>query len=240
LVAFVFAASLALPSLVCAVRPIYWPGRYAIIALPGIAAVLGAVLAEAAPRPLLSGVCLLFLGFGVATQIAQRNAAIDTQLPDGQSDRTTAAFLLQHAAPGDAVVFTSLTRAAADYYFARAHASGRFLEISFPQEVAGHLGWADSRVSPVRRAVLAAEAAAACDRLRQVAERGHKIWLYDGYSPQVNGILKEKLDAELALRQQYSLLGPYHSRILEYTINRQSIVASAVAGAFLAANDNFN
>ena len=240
LLAFVFAASLALPSLVCAVRPIYWPGRYTIIALPAIAAVLGAVLAEAAPRPLLSGVCLLFLGFGVATQIAQRKVAVDTQLPDGQSDRTTAAFLLQHAAPGDAVVFTSLTRAVADYYFGRAHASGRFLEISFPQEVAGHLAWADSRVSPARRVGLEAEAAATSDRLRRIVEEGHNVWLYDGYTAEVNEILKDKLDTALALRQEYPLNGPNHRRILEYTINRQRIVASAGAGALSAVNDNFN
>jgi len=216
LATLVLMASLAPPLLVCAVRPIYWPGRYAIIALPAIAALLGTVLAEVAPRPMLSGVCLLFLGFGVATHVAQREVAVDTQLPAGQSDRTTAAFLLKHAAPGDAVVFTSLTRAAAEYYFGRAHAADRFTEISFPQEVAAHLGWADSRVPPTRRAVLEAEAADAIRRLRQIADRGHKVWLYDGYSPEVNRILKEKLDAALALREQYSLVGPYHSRILEY------------------------
>ncbi|PWT97850.1 MAG: hypothetical protein C5B51_30550 [Terriglobia bacterium] len=226
--AFLFAASLAAPLLICAVRPIYWPGRYAIIALPAIAALIGIVLAESAPRALLAGVCLLFLGFGIATQFAQREIAVDTQLPAGQSDRTTAEFLLQHATPGDAIVFTSLTRAAADYYFRRAHAEERFVEISFPQEIAGHLGWADSRMPPERQGALQAEAASAGARLCGIAAAGHKVWLYDGYSPQINAVLKGKLDAALTRRREYPLLGPYHSRIVEYD-PPQSISASVAA-----------
>ncbi len=230
LLGVLLVAGLALPLLICAVRPIYWPGRYAIIALPAVAALLGTLLGKAAPRKLLAGICLLFLTFGVATHLAQREATIDTQLPAGQSDRTTAAFLLEHAAASDAVVFTSLTRAAADYYFARAHASSRFVEISFPGEVAKHLGWEDNQVSPERRIRLEAQAAAAAENLRRLAEQGHRIWLYDGYAPELNGILKEKLDAVLPPPEKYALSGPRHNRILAYGYPAASSARMAAGG----------
>jgi mannosyltransferase len=227
LLAVTLSASLAVPLLICAVKPIYWPGRYAIIALPALAALLGTTL-PALPRPLLSGLCLLLMGFEVATHVAQRDAVPEAQLPEGQSDRTTASFLLQHAAPGDVIVFTSLTRAAADYYFRRAQAGKRFVEISFPQEVAEHLGWANPTVQPARQAALEAEAAATTGRLREIAAAGRKVWLYDGFAAPVSGILKEKIDSEWTLQNAYALSGPYHRRILEYDY-RQSTPWSAPA-----------
>jgi hypothetical protein len=238
LLAFVFAASLALPLMVCIVRPIYWPGRYAIIALPAIAPLLGTVVVEFAPPSLVAGICILFLGLNAASQIARRDVTADTQLPAGQSDRTSAEFLLQHAAEGDAVVFmtvawsnpprASLTRGVADYYFGRANASGRFVEISFPQKMEGYLGWRGARALPAHRAELDAEAAALIDRLRRIAADGHHVWLYDGYTAGANELLRASLDAALTRRNEYPLLGPNHRRLLEYS-EPQGITAEAIS-----------
>ena len=165
LLSLLFAVSLAIPLIVSLARPIYFPGRYAVIALPPLAALLAAVLSGLFPRVLLPLLCFPLLAFEVANQVAHRDDLLDADTTAGQSDRTTARFLLQHAAPGDVLVFTSLTRPAADYYLHRAHAQGRFVEISFPNENETHPGWADSVVAPDRRDALESEAAATATRL---------------------------------------------------------------------------
>lgn len=210
------AVSLAVPLLVSTVRPIYWPGRYAIIVCVPLAALLGTLLTSTLRRPLLAGLCLAILLLQTGVHIQGRELAPDAQLPPGQSDRATAQFLLTHAAAGDVVVFTSLSRAAADYYLRRAHAASRFVEISFPAEVATHLGWIDGTVSPVRQVSLQDEAAAETLRIHRLADSGAHIWVYDGSTPKVSRILRDRLDQTLTLRREFSLEGPYHQRLLEY------------------------
>ena len=233
-----FAATLALPLLASWARPIYWPGRYAIIALAPLSAVLGVVLSSTIPRPILPLAALLLLVFGVTQQLAHRNDTPEADLEAGQSDRTTAQFLLSHAAPGDAIVFTSLTRAAADYYFRRSHAADRFVEISFPAETAQHLGWLDLGFSPDRRGRLETEAAAIVSRLQQLEAAGRKVWMYDGYARQVSSVLKLKLDAANAPPHVYPLRGPYHQRILAYFAQLAPVAASVNASLVLLTEFN--
>src|SRR6185436_15510714 len=109
-----------------------------------------------------------------------------------------------------------LTRAAADYYFRRAGAAGRFTEISFPREVAEHLGWLDLSLPPARQAALEAEAEGIIAGLQPVAARGGAIWVYDGYALNVSAILRQRLDAEFRRSAEHPLEGPYHHRLLEY------------------------
>jgi len=210
-----FVVSAAVPLAVSFVKPIYWPGRYLIIALPPLAAILGSVLA-AAPRALAAAAGLLVLSLQVPAHIAARELVPEAPLPPGQSDRTTARFLLDRAAAGDAIVLTSLTRAPADHYFNRAGAASRFEEFSFPADTATHLGWMDPGVSPERRTVLEAEANALAAHLRSLASDGRTVWVYDGGAPNVTSILVRELDGKLRLRAAHALQGPYHKRILEY------------------------
>jgi len=214
--AVMFAASAALPLAISFVKPIYWPGRYLIVALPPLAAMLGAVLASARLRAPVAAVGILLLAFQVQAQIAARDQMPDARLPSGQSDRTTAQFLLARGQTGDAVVFTSLTRAAADYYFQRAGAAERFREFSFPADTATHMGWMDPAVTDARRAALEAEAASLIAQLRAPVAAGRSVWVYDGYAADVNAILIRHLDEAFGLHQIHVLEGPYHKRILEY------------------------
>jgi uncharacterized membrane protein len=212
----IFGVCIAAPLLVSLVKPIYWPGRYTIIALPALAALLGSVLPAITPRPLLVVVCIALLAFQAVDHVANRASVPESTLPAGQSDKTTAEFLLGRAAAGDAIVFTSLTRAAADYYFRRAGAAGRFVEINFPAEVAAHLGWMSMALTPDRSSHLETESALTCAALERVAARGGTVWLYDGYAPSITGILKQKLDLALTLRNRYALQGSFHTSLLEY------------------------
>ena len=214
--AAMFAASVALPLAISFVKPIYWPGRYLIVALPPLAAILGAVLAGARMRALVAAAGIFLLALQVQAHIATRDQMPDAQLPPGQSDRATAEFLLKRAQPGDAIVFTSLTRAAADYYFQRAGAAQRFREFSFPADTATHMGWMDPVVTGARRPALDQEAAALIAQVRAPVAAGRSVWVYDGYAAGVNVTLIQHLDDAFGLHQIHVLEGPYHKRILEY------------------------
>lgn len=214
--AVIFGVSVAAPLLVSIAKPIYWPGRYTIVALPALAALLGSVLPAITPRPLLAVVCIALLAFQVGDHVANRASVPESTLPAGQSDKTTAEFLLRRAAAGDAIVFTSLTRAVADYYFRRAGAAGRFVEINFPAEVAAHFGWMSVALTPDRRSHLESESALTCAALERVAAGGGTVWVYDGYAPAITEILKRKLDRALTLHNRYALQGDFHTSLLEY------------------------
>jgi hypothetical protein len=136
--------------------------------------------------------------------------------PPERSDRATARFLLEHASPGDAIVFTSLTRPVTDYYFGRAGAAGRFVEISFPAELVAHPGWSEDRVAPEKRALLEPEAAAAAQQLQRLAAGGKRVWFYDGAEGNAGDLLKQELNARLTLLNAYPRAGLAYRRILRY------------------------
>jgi hypothetical protein len=211
-----FAVSVAAPLAISFVKPIYWPGRYLIIALPPLAAVLAAILAAARMRALVAVAGLLLVGMQAAAQIEGHDRVPHAPLPAGQSDRVTAQFLLGRASEGDAVILTSLTQAAADYYFERAGAAQRFREFSFPADTATHMGWMDPVVTDSRRAALETEAVALVGQLRGLVAGGRTVWVYDGSAADVNAILIEQLDGAFGLHQIHVLEGPFHTRILEY------------------------
>jgi hypothetical protein len=159
------------------------------------------------------------LALDVAAQVRLRAINPETDLPAGSSDKATAQFLLDHAHPGDALIFTSLSRPAVDYYLHRAHAESRFVEIGFPRENAAHIGWRDATATGQRAVLLRAEAAGVVERLKGLDGR---TWVLYGYDPAVSGILKEHLDAALALRRTYEEPGPFHTAVLEYSLGESS------------------
>ena len=151
--------SLAAPLIVSVVKSIYWPGCYTIIGLPPLAVLLGSIVVWSAPRPGLVLSCYAVLLASAAAHIMMPAYQWDPDLRAGQSDKATTQYLVQHAEVGDVLIFTSLSRAAVEYYLHRFHAEGRFVKISFPDEVRTHLGWRDNRAMLQRRDSLALEAA---------------------------------------------------------------------------------
>jgi mannosyltransferase len=206
-----FAVSLATPLLVSVVTPIYWPGRFTIIGLPPLAAFLGSAVARSAPRPWLVLVCYTVLLSSAAAHVSRNS------LPEGQSDRATTHYIAQHAEPGDVIIFTSLSRTAVDYYLHRFHAAGRFVEISFPDEIRTHPGWRDTRAMLQRRDRLALEAAQVMTTLEDLTRGGERrIWLFYGMDRPVSDILKEQLDRQFTLQEQKDLQGSLYDRVLIY------------------------
>jgi 4-amino-4-deoxy-L-arabinose transferase-like glycosyltransferase len=210
------ATCVAVPLMVSIFKPIYYPGRYTTVALPPLVVLLGAVLSRFVPRVPALVLCLVMLAGAGAAAVLTRGGTTFPNLPPEQSDRTTAAYLAGHAARGDAVVFTSLTRPTADYYFTRLGASGRFFETSFPREIDDHGGWRDNRAMLARREALRAEASGLATRLAQLAREGHRVWLYYGLDREVSDILKPMLDEKLLLTSRHALRGPCHNFLIEY------------------------
>jgi hypothetical protein len=205
--------SLAVPLAISAFKPIYWPGRYTIIALPPLAFAIGTTLSRLANRTVLAALCFTILALDVVEHVRTRDINPETGQPAGSSDNATAQFLLRNAQPGDALIFTSLSRTAVDYYLHREHAESRFVEICFPSENATHIGWRDATATGPRVARLRAEAAGVIDRLKESPGR---VWVLYGYDPAVSEILKAQLDGNLIFRKETPLPGPFHTVALEY------------------------
>jgi uncharacterized membrane protein len=206
-----FVVSLATPLIVSAVKPIYWTGRYTIIGLPPLAVLLGSAVARSAPRPWLVLLCYTVLWTSAAAHISRNSR------PAGQSDQATTQYIVQHAEPGDVIIFTSLSRTAVDYYLHRFHAEGRFVEISFPDEIRTHPGWRDPDAMLQRRDSLVLEAAQVMMRLEDLTRGGERrVWLLYGIDRPVSDILKEKLDRHFILQEQKDLQGSFYDRVLIY------------------------
>ena len=215
LLAVVLAACLFLPLLVSTIKPIYYPARYSTVALPVLASLLGGILAKFASRRYALLACTWILIASTAAHIRDRNQVGDGGLRPGQNDRTTAEYILQHAAAGDCIVFTNLTRPAADYYFRRAGRQDRFVEINFPEELSRHPGWLDRKGMLRNPDALREEAVRTAGYLAARAAAGEHIWVYDGL-PEVSEFLKSKLDAGLVLAERHNLQGPFHKELLVY------------------------
>jgi mannosyltransferase len=233
IVAVVFSVSLLLPLAVSVFKPIYWPGRYTIIALPPLAVLLGGVYGRLAPRPIAVAICALFLATGLWIHVRSRDQVPESATAEG-TDRATVEFLLAHARPGDAVVFTSLTRAAADYYLRRAGAARKFIEISFPMENARHPGWTDPSAAVHRRSAFEAEASEIVLRLRSVTSSGGRIWFYYGVDRRTADILKDRFEVNFAREADRPLSGPYHRGLLTYAAPQPSTKIFSVAAGLPA------
>jgi 4-amino-4-deoxy-L-arabinose transferase-like glycosyltransferase len=219
LLATCFVVSLALPLAISAFKPIFWPGRYTIIGLAPLALWLGWTLARSASKPVLAIFCYATLAIVVTAHLWSRDVNPESGVPETKSDKAAAQFLLQLAKPGDAVVFTSLSRPAIDYYLRRAGAGSRFLEFGFPSENSVHLGWGDLTLDDRRLPKLQAEAESTVTSLTGLAPAARIFVLYGAGLP-VGAILRDELDRRLRLQREIPVTGPYFTTVLEYSRDR--------------------
>ncbi len=181
-------------------RPVFWPVRHAAVAVPAVAAVLGAWLARVLVDRSLAAILAGVLALRAATHAAEGRMAA---LREPGSDRAAAAYLLEHAATGDAVIFAGLSGPAIQYYLRRGTVP---LDVRvYPAEQERHPAWIDpSRLSPD---ALEAEAAALAGSFR-----GRVVWLVGTEGDPV----AERLRARLAARpldQRVRLDGLFHDRL---------------------------
>lgn len=152
-------------------RPIYFLGRYEIMVLPLVIAVVA------------SGAVLLFpwrwatalmAGWAIVLAALSFNytSAVRRTYPEPTMARTLAPALR----PGDRVVFTGLFRATAEYYLRRVDAPP-YEGASFPPDVAEHLGWHFDDLYDVNDPALQEAARKNCPA------PGHRTWVVGSNDP---------------------------------------------------------
>jgi mannosyltransferase len=173
-----WVAALLPPLLISWWRPFFHP-RFTIVALPLLAVAMGCWGSRLRPRLVAAGLLSCAAIFGLAG--ARTGAVCDA--------RTAAHYLAARAGPGDTVVFTSLSRSAADYYLDRLAPTRRWHESTFPAEIDTHPGYEGDLANPARRASLEAEAH------RFASQAVPRVFLLHGYRPAVDHPLFSRLRA---------------------------------------------
>jgi mannosyltransferase len=213
----IFSLSIAVPLLVSLIKPIYWPGRYTIIALPSLAVLLGWLLAARVRPPLLAGFACVVLVSVLILQIVSRRDLIensDATLAYADSDQRAAELLALRIRPGDSLVFTGLSRASVQYYLQQFHRDQGITMISFPAVNAEHLGWSDDRPG---EDALAAEASQLTTRLAQSNVNGTAhFWILLGANPLADHVLLENMDQHFTALGILRCRGAFFSGVVIY------------------------
>lgn len=203
--------SLLVPLIISQVKPICVPGRTAIIALFPLVMLLGSLLGRFGNRFLVLALCSILLILFSNNFVTQRTT------PQKYSDRLTTEYLVRHADNNDILIFTSLSRAAVDYYLRLMKPNKDFIEISFPLEIASHLGWEDINGMLSRKPELENEANSIVSHIDTLVKNNDtKIWLFYGANTEIGGILKNRLDIRFSLKAEEDLRGSFYNRILVY------------------------
>jgi len=124
------------------------------------------------------------------------------QLSDG--DRALARAIASKARPGDAVVFTGLTRASVEYYLT--HCNTPATLFSYPREAAAHLGNLDTTAWAGQPALLRAELNSLEEELRACPPHA-QVFVVLTNEP-INDVLKDYLNL-LYERQHLEVLGKF-------------------------------
>jgi hypothetical protein len=209
-----FVASIASALAVCVFKPIYFPDRYTIVALPALSLLLGDALARFAPRVPLIVFSYALLALQVGMKIYMHNESGD--VPSAYSDRRTAEFIVKNIPRGDVLAFTSLSRLAVDYYLKRFDCVGCYREVSFPSEIDSHPSWRYLAIDAKKQQVHAAEARLLVEMWQKSGAQS--IWLLYGADVDISRPLREEIETHYTLEEEVPVEGPYHASILRYRL----------------------
>ena len=204
--------SIASALVVSVFKPIYYPDRYTIIALPALGLFIADALARFSQRTQLVVVCYIFLAAQVVMKIHLRDKA--ELVPRGHSDRRTAEFIFANVPHGDVLAFTSLSRLSIDYYLERFGCRSCYRETSFPTEIDQHPSWRFVTTDAHVRDAHIAEAKRLVDTWRVAGTSS--VWLVYGGDPDIGQLLKDEIEKHYMLQERIHLQGRYHLGILRY------------------------
>ncbi len=213
----IFALSIGVPLAVSVFKPIYWPGRYTIIALPSWAVLLAWRLGSTTRRPFLTGFAYAMMAVVLALHVVARRDMIENSeavLRYSESDKRAAEELNRRIQPGDNLIFTGLSRASVEYYLRLFHRDRDVTLISFPAENSEHLGWDARRVD---RAALETQARGLTERLSGPATgRPVRIWILPGSNPGANDILFNNLGRRFSFTGVLGVRGAFFPAIVVF------------------------
>jgi hypothetical protein len=178
------------PLLISQVKPIF-NSRLAIVGLHLFALTVGAIVGKRAKFLLPVG--LMALTASGLFFLHPGSTPCD--------NRSVADYLNQTVIDGDVVIFTSLTRLPIDYYLQRADTNSKLFETSFPAEIDKHPGYEGRINDPARRAAIELEAEELVDRIgkMQSSNQNLRIFFFHGFRPQIDSILKQRIDKQFEL-----------------------------------------
>jgi len=226
--ATIAVVSVLVPLLISYIRPIYWPGRYTMIALPAFATALGCSVARLAGRGMRLAFAYAVLLTVVVFHVQTRTLVFENSVnvsSEADSDKPAALALCQWARPGDTLLFTGLSRAGVEYYLRRFEC-GQDLELAnFPEDTAEHMGWVRNADSEDLRA----EADEVTRRFSE-SPGDHKLWVTLAYGRTNDKvILTEMLNRRLRLSATPDLHGSFFDGVMVFA--RDSSSGSAASGS---------
>jgi len=204
LLLFLTVVSLLIPWTISQFKPIFAWSKYAVIALPPLAVLLGALLSRFARPIFLFVFCLFLLGGSTAGYVYKKTR------PRIPSDKSTAEFLIRTASKGDVLLFAGSSRATLEYYLRLRQADQKFVKISFPIEMGRHPFWSDPDAMLARKPELEKEADSLADFVQTLLNQpAAKIWLIYGYYPEIEKIVKDEFDRRFKVTEEIILKNPY-------------------------------
>ena len=213
----IFVLSIGVPLTVSIFKPIYWPGRYTIIALPSLALLLAWRLATTVRHSVLAGFACAVLAAVLVLHVVNRRDIIENSeatLRYADSDKHVTEELLKRIHPGDTLIFTGLSRASIQYYFRLYHRDQDVTWISYPAENAEHLGWDNDRID---RATLEAEAGRIAGRLsRSGAGNSQRFWILVGQNQLADDTLFAEMDRHFSMLGVLKVRGAFFSVVGVY------------------------
>ena len=167
------------------ITPLYLIGRYDFVVFPAFCLLIGLGVSKIKNYSLLILVAIILLGLSVSTlkpyyQATPRRVAA-----------VTADYLVHHARDGEFVVFTGYRRASTQYYLEKM--DGRLNLLSFPLEVADHLGTYDEERYLEEPEKLNHDADQIIKMVGPSLSRGERLWVADSSVRAVNIYLYQKL-----------------------------------------------
>ena len=187
-----------------ATSPVYIPGRCDQIVFPAFC-LLAASGLEHMKKPRALPILILAIWLTLCLVSLK-----DLYASDGRNgDRRIAAALREHLKPGDAVVFTSLTRASAEYHLRDLRPS--LALYSFPLENARHLGDQNRKKYLAQPGMLIRDASWIERDIRSGRNNGRFFVLYVP-SP-VNEYLKRHMEKSFG-REEVRLLGSFRQSVV--------------------------
>jgi len=210
-----FVITIAVPLLVSVWKPVYWPGRYTIIALPALALWLSLALTARVRRGALAGFAIVMMIAAGALHVKTHDRVIENSeamLAYADSDKHASEELIPRLTSGDTVIFTGLSRASLEYYLRRSGRSDAIDLVSYPSANSAHLGWDDTHVA---LASLEAEAAMVVERLR-AGRTPQRVWVVAGRNDAANRVLAARLNARFGPPEVFNWRGAFFSAVVAY------------------------
>lgn len=207
---------LMVPLLFSIIRPIYWAGRYTMIALPALAAVLGCSIATLASSRLRAVFAYSVLAFVLVLHVKDRNKVFENSTNvylEGESDKAATLQLCRSSGPKDVFVFTGLARAGVEYYLRRLGCERDLTLLSVPADTAEHLGW----VRTTSPGEVQAGGETIAKQFLQDGRGDEKLWLIPAHGRGADETAITKvLDQELGTGNRMPLRGSFFDEVIVY------------------------